>query len=84
MSFNSLTGLTELRRFFTETSNTNAFGGGRRTGLVAGAGLELRIPFLRISPEVRWTRWGWDNFRDVGSVLRAHDNQAELLVGVSF
>lgn len=48
-------------------------------GFVLGAGVDFKIPFVRISPEIRYTR-------DVGAgsenVLEL--NQAEFLVGVRF
>lgn len=58
-----------------------------RTGVVLGGGLEVRALFLRLSPEIRYTRWGRDTFRDtccLGSMLRSNPNQAEFLLGITF
>jgi hypothetical protein len=49
-------------------------------GFVVGAGLDFKIPFLRISPEIRYTH-------DAGTVNPGNllnTNQAEFLVGVRF
>lgn len=54
------------------------------TGIVLGAGLEVRALFLRISPEVRYTRWGKEQFRDPTDALKWNRNQAEFLVGFTF
>ncbi len=57
-----------------------------RVGATVGAGIELGSRRFRISPEVRYTRWGWENFQDLsgGSLLRSNDNQAEFLLGITF
>ena len=52
-------------------------------GLVLGAGAEIRALFLRISPEVRYIRWGDDAFSS-NQILRFNQNQAQFLVGFSF
>jgi hypothetical protein len=54
-------------------------------GFVAGAGLGFSLGRLRISPEIRYTRWAAENFdftqsNHVGTKL----NQLQLLVGVMF
>lgn len=54
------------------------------TGIVLGAGVEVRALFLRISPEVRYTRWGKEQFLDAAGGLRSNRNQAEFLVGFTF
>jgi hypothetical protein len=53
-------------------------------GFVLGAGLEIKIKRVRISPEIRYTRWG-SGQKDTGdSLLRYNQNQADFLVGVTF
>jgi hypothetical protein len=84
VSFTTLRGLTELRQFFSRNGLPDPVDDRFRAGFVLGGGLELKLAFLRISPEIRYTRWGWNNFRDVGSVLHSRDNQAEFLLGVTF
>ena len=49
-----------------------------------GGGLELKVPFIKISPEIRFTRWGAKNISDLGGVLQLNQNQAEFLIGLTF
>ena len=57
-----------------------------RPGVVMGGGVEVKALFLRVSPEVRYTHWGWPSFRELccGASFRSNDNQAEFLLGISF
>ena len=73
LAFRHLSGLADLRQELRKRSNT---------GLVLGTGLEIRAPIVRVSPEIRYTRWGSENFGD--SPLRTQRNQAEFLIGVTF
>jgi opacity protein-like surface antigen len=56
-------------------------------GVILGAGLQINALLLKISPEIRYTRWGVANF-DVlgafGSSLKSNQNQADVLVGFTF
>jgi hypothetical protein len=55
------------------------------SGFVAGAGLEGRLPLIRISPEIRYTRWGAANLRNpAGDFSLSNQNQIEALVGITF
>jgi len=51
-------------------------------GLVLGTGVEVKIPFVRITPEVRYTR----RFDDAVSLdgLRSNRNQFVFLTGITF
>lgn len=53
-------------------------------GVVAGAGIELRLGFARISPEIRYTGWTRRFFDSPGDYLQSNRNQATVLVGISF
>jgi len=53
-------------------------------GFVLGGGVELKIPFLTISPELRYLLWGADATRPVTFTAESAQNQVEFLVGVSF
>jgi hypothetical protein len=54
-------------------------------GIATAAGLDFRLPHLRISPEVRYTRWVTPNFDNLSQpVLRSGQNQAEILLGITF
>lgn len=53
-------------------------------GVVAG-GLEGKLTLIRLSGEIRYTRWGAATFSNVVSGIRQSNlNQMELLVGISF
>ena len=47
--------------------------------LVLGAGVDIKIPFVRISGELRYTRQFSDNFQGISNL-----NQAEFLAGIHF
>ena len=64
--------------------STNSNASGINTGFVLGAGIELHLPVIKLSPEVRYTRWGAKNITDLGGALRSNQNQAEFLLGVTF
>jgi hypothetical protein len=90
VSFSTLTGVSEIRDFFRvpglreRVGNEPIFDDKYRTGFVLGGGIELRVPFLRISPEIRYTRWGFKNYRDIRGLLDSNDDQAEFLLGITF
>jgi hypothetical protein len=48
-------------------------------GLVLGFGLDIKVPFIRISPEIRFTRQFSSDFQGISEL-----NQAEFLVGLRF
>jgi hypothetical protein len=64
----------------TSSSGTS----GSNAGFVVGAGIELHLPLIRLSPEIRYTRWGAANVTDLGGALRSNQNQAEFLIGLTF
>ena len=87
-SFRRLTNITQIQDFITgstTTSNPSELQDKSGTGFVIGGGLEIRALFLRISPEVRFTRWGTANFREgLANLLETNRNQAQFLVGFGF
>jgi opacity protein-like surface antigen len=88
-SFRRITGISQVRQFVTgspsNTSDPVELRNRNSTGFVVGGGIEIRALFLRISPEVRFTRWGTDNFREgVSNLLQTNRNQGQLLVGINF
>jgi len=72
--------ITATAGALTSSSNTS----GSNAGFVVGAGIELHLPLVRLSPEIRYTRWGAANVTDLGGALRSNQNQAEFLVGLTF
>jgi hypothetical protein len=59
----------------TTTINSSQWG----AGFLAGGGIEIKAAFLKIAPEVRYTRWQKGLFYD-----GFERNQVEVLVGVRF
>jgi|SRR5579872_913939 len=53
-------------------------------GLTFGAGIDFHVILVHISPEVRYTRWGFENFSTLSGLLSSNQNQAAFLVGISF
>lgn len=54
------------------------------TGFVLGAGIDLHLLIIHVSPEIRYTRWGAQHFLDPNGGFSSNQNQAEFLVGISF
>ena len=48
-------------------------------GLVLGFGVDVKVPFVRLSPEIRYTRQFTSDFQGISEL-----NQAEFLVGIRF
>jgi len=53
-------------------------------GVAVGGGVEIRVAFLHLSPEIRYTRWAEQHFRDPNDLLHWNENQAEFLLGITF
>ena len=71
--------------FDTTIDNATEFNKRNDVGFVFGGGVEFKCGPVRISPEVRYTRWGSENFRDpVNALLRTQRNQGDFLLGFTF
>ncbi len=54
-------------------------------GFAFGGGIELKLGFVRVTPEFRYTRWGSENFHDpVAALLRTNKNQGDFILGLTF
>lgn len=56
-------------------------------GFVLGAGIRYDLKLVKISPELRWTRWGEGRFNlpnPAADFLGTKQNQAEFLIGITF
>jgi len=53
-------------------------------GFVIGAGLDVHLLLIHVSPELRYTRWGAQHFLSPNGGLNSNQNQAEFLVGITF
>ncbi|MFB3825663.1 MAG: outer membrane beta-barrel protein [Bryobacteraceae bacterium] len=87
VAWDTLSGLKQsisTRLNLTETSEPKELENKTTTGFVLGAGVEVRAPFVRVIPEIRYTRWGSHHFRDAAGSLLSNRNQAEFLLGFTF
>jgi hypothetical protein len=53
-------------------------------GIVLGAGLEIKLLVLRISPEIRYNGWTLQNIQDPAGFFHSNRNQAMFQVGFGF
>lgn len=68
--------------FRTTTNNTRYLS---NHGFALGAGVEVKALIVRISPEIRFTRWGSDAISAASAATAySNPNQVEFLVGLSF
>lgn len=85
LSFNHLSGVKQV--FTAPFQTLNDVSHSTNAGFVLGGGLEIKVLKLRLSPEIRYTRWGLANFdatNTLGSFLKSTKNQADVLVGITF
>ncbi len=79
VAFDHWSGVKQIAGLVSSSSTSGA-----NAGVVVGAGIELHLPLVRLSPEIRYTRWGAASEADLGGALQSRQNQAELLVGLIF
>ena len=82
--------LNDVKQFITDPLGTRQINdpadlsNRASTGLTVGAGVEFGGRF-RVVPEVRYTRWGWENFQSPAlPQFRNNQNQVDVLVGFHF
>src|SRR4051794_34832211 len=73
LSFNRLTGISDAARNIT--SGPGSLLHTSATGVVLGAGVDVGVPFLKVSGELRYTRDTVSHFQDISNL-----NQAEALI----
>jgi Outer membrane protein beta-barrel domain len=78
LSFDRLSGLTSALKS-TISSGPGQLLHQSNASVVLGAGLDVKIPLLRFSGEIRFTRPTVSNFANISNL-----NQAEVLVGIHF
>lgn len=88
-SFGKLTSVSQVTNFIngssTSTDNPISLSSTGNTGFTFGGGLEFKILFLRLAPEVRFTRWGTNNFAEgVSNILSTNQSQGQFLIGLGF
>jgi opacity protein-like surface antigen len=92
VAWDTLSGLTQTitqtvfpkRTTTTTTSNPAELNKNTVTGFVTGAGLDVKVLFIHLSPEIRYTRWGSQHFLSSNGGLQSNQNQAEFLLGITF
>ena len=89
-TFRGLTSIKQVTSFFSansgttttnQTSNPADLKSQFITGMTLGGGIQL---LGHVSPEIRYTRWGWDSFRDPSGLLKSNSNQLDFLIGITF
>ncbi|MEO7144755.1 MAG: outer membrane beta-barrel protein, partial [Bryobacteraceae bacterium] len=92
-SIEHLIGINQVRQLHvipsiittTSTGNPAELDNSTRAGFTFGGGVEFKAGPIRISPELRYTRWNSDSFRDpIGALLKTNLNQGDFLLGISF
>jgi len=53
-------------------------------GLALGGGLDFKLGFVGLQPELRYTRWSSEAFRSPDGSLRSNRNSLDVLFGVTF
>ena len=91
VAWDKLSGLTQTVKnvvatvsHSTTTSSPPELANDTTRGYVLGAGLDLKLLLIHITPEVRLTRWGAKHFIDTTGIVNSKQNQAEFLVGLTF
>jgi opacity protein-like surface antigen len=94
VSFDKISGLSQTvqtvvfpnRTTTTTNSNPSELKNDFSSGFTIGGGVEVKALLLRVTPEVRYTRWGTQHFRSIISTgsLGSNLNQAEFLVGITW
>jgi hypothetical protein len=91
-SFRHIMGVRQLRQVISagtlgtvQVNNPPEFNKENDIGFTFGGGLTFKTGWVRISPELRYTRWGSENFRDpVSSLLHTNRNQGDFLLSFTF
>ncbi|MCX6634678.1 MAG: hypothetical protein NT090_06295 [Acidobacteria bacterium] len=92
VSFRSLQGLKQFVtqdlpgavRGNTVTGAPEELQGRFNKGIVMEGGIEIKALKVRISPEIRYTRWVDHGFRDALKLFGSNQNQMEALIGLTF
>ena len=92
VSLRHLSGIEQIRQTvsgatFEQVQLNNAADFNKRNdvGFTFGFGVALKLGPVRFSPELRYTRWGGENFRDpISALLRTNRDQGDFLLGLTF
>jgi hypothetical protein len=82
-SFRRLSGVSSIGSFIT--GNRSGEVDRNNTGFVAGGGVEVKVLFIRVAPEFRFTYWGTDHFTEgLANILKTNKAQGQFLIGLYF
>jgi opacity protein-like surface antigen len=68
----------------SSTPNPTELHNSTTRGFVIGGGIDIRFLVIHLLPEIRYTRWGAQQFFDVNGLLHSNVNQGEFLLGITF
>jgi Outer membrane protein beta-barrel domain len=75
----------DIGPFIANTVDRDVVSNPNTVGFVLGAGLRFKAGALKISPEIRYTRWGTENIaQGFQQFLHSNKNQAQILLGLTF
>ena len=83
VAFDKLMGVTQSVKSSVASGSPTIVNKDSTTGFVLGGGLDLHF-VIHVSPEIRFTHWGSQQFIDPTGLLHSNQNQAEVLVGITF
>jgi hypothetical protein len=69
-------------RVFELTTNPSELIHNWASGFVVGGGFEFGAGSLRLSPELRYTRWFRENFRTPTRIFQSNLNEMDFLLGL--
>lgn len=87
VSVRHLSDFGNIGPFLTNSASTtgNVIGTSAVVGFALGGGLQFKVGFLHINPEIRYTHWGDDHISAAfQNVIHTNDNEGQILVGVTF
>jgi opacity protein-like surface antigen len=92
VSVRHLGGIKQIRQTISgatlntvELNNATEFNKRNDVGFTAGFGVAFKMGRVRISPELRYTRWGGETLRDpINALLRTNRNQGDFMLGLTF
>lgn len=86
VSVRHLSDFGNIGPFLTNSAtSSNVIGTSTTAGAAIGGGLQFKIGFLHISPEIRYTHWGANHISTAfQNVIKTNDNEGQILVGLTF
>jgi opacity protein-like surface antigen len=83
VAWDKLSGLTQSVKQSVATQTATVVHKDSSIGYVVGAGVDIHA-FLHFSPEIRFTHWNSQQLVDPTGLVHSKQNQAEVLLGITF